>query len=72
MGILNVRTERRQDVNAKIGRPSSDNPKNLSVKIRADKQLISDLDFCCKETGQTKSDIVREGIRLVKERTKSK
>ncbi len=54
-------------MNAETGQPCSDNLKNIQLKIRADKQLIADLDYCCKMTGQTKSAIIRAGIQLVKE-----
>lgn len=50
-----------------IGRPKSENPKNIQLKIRADKQTIDDLDFCCEKKSMTRSDIVRLGIQKVKE-----
>ena len=49
-----------------IGRPKSENPKNIQLKIRADKQLIEDLDFCCEQLQMTRSDVIRYGIRKVK------
>lgn len=50
----------------RTGRPKVDSPKDIQLKIRADKQTISDLDFCCKMLGKSKSDIIRLGIQRVK------
>ncbi len=49
------------------GRPKSDNPKNIQLKIRADKETIEDLDFCCVSKNMTRSDVIRLGIKKVKE-----
>lgn len=49
------------------GRPKSDNPKDIQLKIRADKQTIADLDFCCEKKAMTRSDIIRLGIQMVKQ-----
>lgn len=56
----------------RTGRPKSDNPKDIQLKIRADKQTIDDLDFCCKETNLSRSDIIRLGIQKVKEDLENK
>ena len=45
----------------------TDNPKDTQLKIRADKQTIEDLEYCCKKTNLTKSDIIRLGIKKVKQ-----
>lgn len=50
----------------RTGRPPVDNPKDIQLKIRADKQTISDLDVCCKALGKTRSDVIRLGIQKVK------
>ena len=54
------------------GRPKSDNPKNIQLKIRADKQLMDDLDFCCEKTNNTRSDVIRLGIQMVKDEVEKK
>ncbi len=54
------------------GRPKSDNPKNIQLKIRADKQLMDDLDFCCEKTNKTRSDVIRLGIQMVKDEVEKK
>lgn len=50
----------------RTGRPKSENPKSSVVKLRADQQTISDLEYCCEHTGLTRSDVIRLGIRSVK------
>lgn len=52
----------------KTGRPLSDNPKNIQLKIRADKKLMEDLDYCCSVLDKTRSDVIRDGIQAIKER----
>lgn len=54
----------------RTGRPKADNPKDIQLKIRADKELIEDLEFCCKKLNKTKSDIIRLGIQKVKAEVK--
>ncbi len=56
----------------RTGRPKSDNPKNIQLKIRADKQTIDNLDFCCKKSGLTRSDVIRLGIQRVKDDLENK
>lgn len=50
----------------RTGRPKTENPKDIQLKIRADKQTIDDLDFCCEKLDKTRSDIIRLGIQKVK------
>lgn len=50
----------------RTGRPKVENPKDIQLKIRADRQTMKDLDFCCEKLGKTKSDIIRLGIQRVK------
>lgn len=54
----------------RTGRPKVDSPKDIQLKIRADKQLIEDLEFCCRKLNKTKSDIIRLGIQKVKAEAK--
>lgn len=51
----------------RTGRPKSDNPKNIQIKIRADKKTVEDLDHCCDIKKMTRSDVIRLGIQMVKE-----
>lgn len=50
----------------RTGRPKAENPKDIQLKIRADKQTIEDLDFCCEQMDKNRSDIIRLGIQKVK------
>ena len=56
----------------RTGRPKADNPKDIQLKIRADKQTIEDLEYCCEKTSMTKSDVIRLGIKKVKEEVEKK
>ena len=50
----------------RTGRPKTENPKDIQLKIRADKQTMDDLDFCCEKLNKNRSDIIRLGIQKVK------
>ena len=52
-------------MSAKMGRPT-DNPKNLQFKIRLTQQEMDDLNYCCEQLNETKSNIIRLGIQKVK------
>jgi hypothetical protein len=54
------------EMSPRTGRPKAENPKDIQLKIRADKQTIEDLDFCCEKLDKTRSDIIRLGIQKVK------
>lgn len=47
------------------GRPPSQNPKDHQKRIRMSDEDVRILEYCCKITGKTQSDIIREGIREV-------
>lgn len=47
------------------GRPPSDNPKDLQYRLRMTKEDAEKLEYCCKATGKTKAEILREGLELV-------
>ena len=47
------------------GRPPSKNPKEHQKRIRMSDEDVKILEYCCKATGRTQSDIIREGIREV-------
>lgn len=50
----------------RTGRPKVDHPKDIQLKIRADRKTIEDLEFCCEKLNQTKSGVIRLGIQKVK------
>lgn len=56
----------------RTGRPKAENPKNIQLKIRADKQTMADLDYCSEKTGLTHSDVIRLGIQKVKQEVEEK
>ena len=51
------------------GRPT-DNPKTLSTRIRLSEEDVRMLEFCAKETGLTKAEIIRQGIQEVYNKVK--
>lgn len=53
----------------KVGRPT-DEPKNHRESIRLSDNDMMKIDFCMKETGMTKTDIIRKGIDLVYQEVK--
>lgn len=48
----------------RTGRPT-DNPKKHETRIRMSDEDVEILEYCCRETGKSKADIIREGIREV-------
>lgn len=48
----------------RTGRPT-ENPKKHETRIRMSDEDIEILEFCVKETGLTKAEIIRQGIREV-------
>lgn len=48
----------------RTGRPTTE-PKKHETRIRMSDEDIEILEYCCKATGRTKADIIREGIREV-------
>lgn len=54
----------------RTGRPTED-PKNHETRIRMSDRDVEMLEYCCKMTGRTKADIIRDGIREVYERLKN-
>ena len=50
----------------RTGRPKAEHPKDIQLKIRADEQIMRDLDFCCEKLNKNRSDVIRLGIQKVK------
>lgn len=46
------------------GRPTND-PKNLSTRIRLSEEDVRRLEYCSEQTGLTKAEIIRQGIKEV-------
>lgn len=51
------------------GRPTDD-PKNLSTRIRLSEEDVQRLEYYAQVTGMKKSEIIRQGIKEVYERLK--
>lgn len=49
----------------KSGRPKSDNPKNIQMRIRLNKDEATMLQSCAELLGKTKSEVVIMGIEKV-------
>ena len=46
----------------KTGTPISINPRQMRVETKMTIDELEKLDYCCKISGKTRSEIVREGI----------
>ena len=53
----------------RTGRPT-DNPKQLSTRVRLSQEDVDRLEYCAEKTGQIKADIIRQGIKSVYDRLK--
>ena len=49
----------------RTGRPPSKDPKRHETRIRMSDENVRILEYCCKVTGMSKADVIREGIREV-------
>ena len=60
----NIYVDTEREVEKMKGRPTDD-PKKLNTRIRLSQNDIDKLEYCCKQTGKKKSEIIREGIDKV-------
>lgn len=49
----------------KTGRPKSDNPKNVDVKVRFDESTHKELLAYCEAHNITRTEALRQGVRLL-------
>lgn len=49
----------------KTGRPKSENPKDISIKIRFDKNLYEMLMSYCNKFNITRTEAIRQGVLLL-------
>ena len=49
----------------RTGRPRSDNPRQMRVETKMTADELKRLDVCCRITGKSRSEIVREGIDIL-------
>lgn len=50
--------------NKKMGRPT-DNPKDISLKVRLDKETDKKLDDCVRAMEVSKAEVIRRGVHKV-------
>lgn len=48
-----------------MGRPKSDNPLNIDVKVRIDKETNEALVKYCENHGISRTEAIRKGINLI-------
>lgn len=54
-----------------MGRPSDD-PKTKRLEMRISDKDLEKLDFCCKQTGLSRAEVIRQGIQRTYEELKKK
>lgn len=54
----------------RTGRPKSENPLNIDVKVRLDSATSKQLDEYCKQHAMTRTEAIRKGIHLLLEQKK--
>ena len=64
--IIMVTQKRGDKMSPRIGRPTTE-PKTHETRIRMSDTDVQMLEVCCEETGMTKADVIRQGIKLVYE-----
>lgn len=56
----------------RTGRPPIENPRNRRLSIRLTESEYQEVEDCARLTGMSKTDLVLDGIRLVREREQKK
>lgn len=54
----------------KTGRPKSESPKDINVKVRFDKTLHDSLMKYCEKHNITRTEAIRQGVHLLLEQKK--
>lgn len=49
----------------KKGTKLTDNPKDITIKVRVDKEILEKLDKCVEKLGSNRSAVIREGIKKI-------
>lgn len=49
----------------KKGTKLTDNPKNMTVKVRMDEKTIKELDECVEKLNSNRSSVIRQGIKKI-------
>lgn len=53
-----------------VGRPKSDNPRNVRLEIRLTEEESNELNECATLLGVTKTDVITKGIKMIKDQIK--
>jgi len=67
--MIYVSTKKEDCMSPRTGRPTVE-PKTLNTRIRMSDKDVEKLEFCSKETGMTKAEVIRKGIDLVYKKIK--
>ena len=51
----------------RIGRPKTQNPRNVNLNIRITKKEAEEIQECAERLGITRTDAIMNGIHMVKE-----
>lgn len=54
----------------RTGRPKKEDSKKIRFGFRLNEETAKDLDYCAEKLNKTKTEVVEEGINLVKEKIK--
>lgn len=54
----------------RTGRPKADNPKNIDVKVRFDKNLNDKLMKYCEKHGVTRTEVIRQAVNMFLDKEK--
>ena len=47
------------------GRPPAENPRHERVETKMTKEELEKLDYCCRATGKSRSEVIRAGIDVI-------
>lgn len=59
-----------EKMSPRTGRPKAENPKDIDVKVRFDKELHDKLVQYCSEHGITRTEAIRNGVHLLLDKEK--
>lgn len=48
----------------KIGQKLTDNPKDITIRARVDKETVEKLDYLVEKYNSSRSEVIRQGIEI--------
>lgn len=48
----------------KMGQKLTDNPKNITIRARVDKETVEKLDYLVEKYNSSRSEVIRQGIEI--------